>query len=130
MLVTLLTVWLLGGGTGSSITVGYVDRLSNFAETRITDETQRAAVLASAKALEKAGKAEASASARAAASIIRTAKRRDAKPEEFEAAFSQIRSNSVALQQKLVQERLRLKATLTREQWTELHATQGNSATW
>lgn len=121
MLVALLTAWLLGGSVGSSATVGYVDRLTKYAETRIGDEAKRAAILDSAKALRKAGKDEAAASAKAASSMIETAKRREASPQEFEVALSQIRTHSLALQNQLVQQRLRLKWTLTREQWSELH---------
>jgi hypothetical protein len=125
MLVALLTAWLLGGSFGSSPAVGYVDHLTSYAESRIADNTQRAAVLDVAKALRKAGSEEASASAKSASSVIKTAKRREATPDEFAAALSQIRDHSATLQKQLVQQRFRLKSTLTREQWNELH---GNPA--
>lgn len=128
MLVALLTVWLLGGSVGSSATVAYVDRLTKYAETRISDESQRAALLDSAKALRQAGRDEARNSAKAASSMIKTARRREASPEEFEATLSQIRAHSLALQDQLVQQRFRLKSTLTREQWSELHGTPDRAA--
>jgi hypothetical protein len=126
MLAALLTVWLLGGGVGSS-TAGYVDQVKSYAMTALTDEAQRKAVLETAGELKRAGSKEAKAIAKAADTVVKIAGNREAKAQDFKVALSQIRGHSIELQNELVRQRFRLKSELTREQWAALHSTSGSS---
>lgn len=125
MLIGLITAWLLvGGRSGSSLlTAAYVDQVTTYANAQINDKSQRAALLDAAKQLKRAGEEEARASAKAAGELVKIAKNRQAKSEDYDSALSQLRGYSIQLQQRAVQQRFQLKSKLTREQWVALHAT-------
>ncbi len=123
MLIALVTAWLLTGGrSGSSTTAAFVDRVTTFANTQISDNEQRKAVLDIAGQLKKAGQAEADASAKAAARVVKISGNRAAKSEDFESALSQLRGYSIQLQRAAVVQRFALKSKLTREQWAALQS--------
>ena len=124
MLILLITTWLLvGGSSGASATVGYVDQITAYAKGHLPDEAQRKAVLEVADQLKKAGSEEAKATTQAAKAIDKISMNRRATPPEFQDALSEMRGYSEELQAKVVQQRFKLKSELTREQWAVLHAT-------
>jgi hypothetical protein len=122
VLAALLSIWLFGGGSASSTTVGYVDQVIAYARNEIADEEQRSAVLATAKKLEMAGRTEVKATANATSAVARIAGNREATLQEYQSGFSQIRRSSLELQEELIRRRFELKAELTRQQWSALHA--------
>jgi TolA-binding protein len=73
-----------------------------------TDEAQRDAVRETAKELKKTGQEEATAAAKLASAVIKTAGNREATARDYEAALLQMREHSTALQEELVQQRIRL----------------------
>jgi hypothetical protein len=124
MLAALLTLWLFGGGSAASPTVGYVDQVIEFARNEITDGGQRKAVLATAKELKKAGGNEAKLTAETARAVARIAGSRAATLQDYQLAFSPIHHSAQELQEELIRQRFGLKAQLTREQWSTLHASR------
>ena len=125
MLIALITAWLILGrvSSGSSATVGYVDRITSYAKGHLPDEAQRKAVLEAAEQLKKAGSKEAKGTSQAAKAINKTAMNRRATLAEFQDALSEMRGYSEELQATVLQQRSKLKSLLTREQWAVLHAT-------
>ena len=123
MLIALLATWLLvGGRSGPSPTATFVDRVTTFANTQISDKEQRKAVFDIAGKLKKAGKEEGRASTKAAAEVVKISRNREATSEDSESTLSQLRGYSIELQHTAVLQRFTLKSKLTREQWVALHS--------
>ena len=118
MLIALLTIYLLGGGSFGPME--FIDQANDTSKTAIVDDDQRKEVQATLKTMTSRAKDYSKDAEKVLSGLRKGFSDHEARTEVFEGFFTEMNALNTAYSNDIIEIRFDLRDQVTLEQWTDL----------